>query len=127
MLTNKANWIHAVDQGTLEWWAKQDEKIRNEAPGDEDRVQLTEFVRQLNKWCVGLDELWWPKVPLFDYAILQNLYAQLNTSIPGTIGRYVIVEHYLVCYPEDPETTQMDLHNALADCYFQAKSVPKGI
>ena len=47
-----------VDQGTLEWWAKQDEKIRNEALGDEDRVQLTEFVRQLNKWCVGLDELW---------------------------------------------------------------------
>ena len=50
-----------MTQGTLEWWAKQDEKIRNEAPGDEDRVQLTEFVRQLNKWCVGLDELWCPR------------------------------------------------------------------
>ena len=70
-----------VDQGTLEWWAKQDEKIRNEALGDEDRVQLTEFVRQLNKWCVGLDELWC-QGPLFDYAILQNLYAQLNTPVP---------------------------------------------
>ena len=40
-------------------------------------MPLTEFVRQLNKWCVGLDELWC-QGPLFDYAILQNFYAPYN-------------------------------------------------
>ena len=33
-----------VDNGTLEWWARQDEKIREEALGDGDRVPLTEFL-----------------------------------------------------------------------------------
>ena len=114
-----------VDQGTLEWWAKQDEKIRNEALGDEDRVQLTEFVRQLNKWCVGLDELWC-QGPLFDYAILQNLYAQLNTPVPWNYWQIRDSRTLFNMLPKDPrKDVQMDLHNALADCYFQAKSVQK--
>ena len=112
-----------VDQGTLEWWAKQDEKIRNEALGDEDRVQLTEFVRQLNKWCVGLDELWC-QGPLFDYAILQNLYAQLNTPVPWNYWQIRDSRTLFKCCTSDPrKSMQTDLHNALADAYFQAKSI----
>lgn len=114
-----------VDNGTLEWWGKQDEKIREEALGDEDRVPLTEFVRQLNKWCVGLDELWC-QGPLFDYAILQNLYAQLNTPVPWNYWQIRDSRTLFGMLPEDPrKSIQMDLHNALADCYFQAKSVQK--
>ena len=102
-----------VDQGTLEWWAKQDEKIRNEALGDEDRVQLTEFVRQLNKWCVGLDELWC-QGPLFDYAILQNLYAQLNTPVPWNYWQIRDSRTLFGMLPEDPrKSIQMDLHLSL--------------
>ncbi len=38
-----------VDENTLEWWGRQDEKIRDEALGDEDRVSLNSMVKQLNK------------------------------------------------------------------------------
>ena len=33
-----------VDDNTLEWWSKQDAKIRDEALGDEDRITLLEFI-----------------------------------------------------------------------------------
>ena len=88
-------------------------------------MQLTEFVRQLNKWCVGLDGLWC-QGPLFDYAILQNLYAQLNTPVPWNYWQIRDSRTLFGMLPEDPrKSIQMDLHNALADCYFQAKSVQK--
>ena len=113
-----------VDQGTLEWWAKQDEKIRNEALGDEDRVQLTEFVRQLNKWCVGLDELWC-QGPLFDYAILQNIYKQLGHPVPWQYWQIRDSRTLFSLVPRDIKENRTGLHNALADCFFQAKKVQK--
>ena len=58
---NKVNLIVHVDDNTLEWWGKQDAKIREEALGDEDPTPLLDFIKQLNKFCVGLDELWCPR------------------------------------------------------------------
>ena len=114
-----------VDDNTLEWWSKQDAKIRDEALGDEDRTTLLEFIKQLNKFCVGLDELWC-QGPLFDYAILQNLYAQLGLPVPWNYWQIRDSRTLFNMLPKDPrKDVQMDLHNALADCYFQAKSVQK--
>jgi hypothetical protein len=39
-----------VDEGTLEWWGRQDEKIREEALGDEDRVLLEDTIKQMVCW-----------------------------------------------------------------------------
>lgn len=114
-----------IDDGTLEWWGKQDEKIRDEALGDEDRVPLNEMVKQLNKWCVGLDEIWC-QGPLFDYAILQNLYAQMGQPVPWNYWQIRDSRTLFNMLPKDPrKDIQMSLHNALADCYFQSKSVQK--
>ena len=38
-----------VDDNTLEWWSKQDAKIREEALGDEDRTTLLDFIKQIEK------------------------------------------------------------------------------
>ena len=115
----------SVDEGTLQWWAKQDKAVRDEALGDEDRTTLLEFIKQLNKFCVGLDELWC-QGPLFDYAILQNLYAQLGQPVPWNYWQIRDSRTLFNMLPKDPrKDVQMDLHNALADCYFQAKSVQK--
>ena len=109
----------------MEWWGKQDAKIREEALGDEDRTTLLDFIKQLNKFCVGLDELWC-QGPLFDYAILQNLYAQLGQPVPWNYWQIRDSRTLFNMLPKDPrKDVQMDLHNALADCYFQAKSVQK--
>ena len=114
-----------VDDNTLEWWSKQDATIKDEALGDEVRTTLLEFIKQLNKFCVGLDELWC-QGPLFDYAILQNLYAQLGQPVPWNYWQIRDSRTLFNMLPKDPrKDVQMDLHNALADCYFQAKSVQK--
>ena len=70
-----------VDEGTLEWWGRQDEKIRDEALGDEDRVSLNSMVKQLNKWCVGVDTIWC-QGPAFDIVILEEVCKQLKRGYP---------------------------------------------
>ena len=114
-----------VMEETVEWWGKQAEDVREEALGDHDRIDLKYFIKQLNKWSVGVD-VFWCQGPLFDYAILQNLYAQLETPVPWNYWQIRDSRTLFGMLPEDPRKgIQMDLHNALADCYFQAKSVQK--
>ncbi len=112
-----------IDQSTLDWWGKQDESIREEALGDGDRVGLKELTKSLNKWCVGLDYLWC-QGPLFDYAILENLYKNLQIPIPWNFWQIRDSRTLFAMMPKDPrKAIQSDAHNALADCYYQAKCV----
>ena len=66
-----------VMQETLDWWATQPKEISEEALGDDNRISLEEMVRTINRFAVGVD-VFWCQGPLFDYAILQNLYSQLG-------------------------------------------------
>ena len=70
-----------VMEDTVEWWGKQAEDVREEALGDHDRIDLKYFIKQLNKWSVGVD-VFWCQGPLFDFAILQHFYAQMKVPVP---------------------------------------------
>ena len=70
-----------VMQDTLDWWSKQPKEISEEALSDKDRIGLDDMVRTINKWCVGVD-VFWCQGPLFDYAILQDIYSQLGHPQP---------------------------------------------
>ena len=112
-----------VDEGTIEWWGRQAPEIRDEALGDTDRVIIADFAKEFNKWCVGLDQLWC-QGPLFDYAIIQNLYEQARTPVPFNYWQIRDSRTLFDLMPEDPrKSMQNSLHNALADCYYQAKCV----
>jgi hypothetical protein len=65
----------------LDWWGRQDPEIMEEALGDKDRISLDAMIKTINKWSVGVD-VFWCQGPLFDYAILQNLYTQLGHPQP---------------------------------------------
>ena len=42
-----------IDDNTLAWWTKQDQKIQDEAFGDhEDRVNMDQLTKAINKFCV---------------------------------------------------------------------------
>ena len=72
----------SIDDNTLAWWTKQDQNIQDEAFGEhEDRVNMDQLTKAINKFCVGVDQLWC-QGPLFDYAILQNLYKNVNKPCP---------------------------------------------
>ena len=114
-----------VMQDTLDWWGRQDPEIMEEALGDKDRISLDEMVKTINKWCVGVD-VFWCQGPLFDYAILQHLYKQMETPVPWNYWQIRDSRTVFNMMPQDPRKgMQTDLHNALADCYYQAKCLQK--
>jgi len=112
-----------IDDNTLAWWSKQSESIRNEALSEGDRVSVKQFLKEINRFCVGLDNLWC-QGPLFDYAMLQNLYRQAGEPCPWNFWQIRDSRTLFAMMPVDPrKQIQEELHNALADSYYQAKCV----
>ena len=114
---------HVMDD-TLDWWAKQSEDIREEALGDKDRIDLDNMIKTINKFSVGVD-VFWCQGPLFDYAILQNLYTQLGHPVPWQYWQIRDSRTLFNLVPRDKNEKRVGLHNALSDCIFQAKKVQK--
>ena len=64
-----------VSESTLEWWAKLPQHIQDDAFSEDSRIPVTEFMKELNRYCVGADKIWC-QGPQFDMLILENLYIQ---------------------------------------------------
>ena len=112
-----------IDDGTMEWWAKQPKNIQDIAFAEEGRTKLTEFTKSLNKWLVGCDQIWC-QGPQFDMVIIENLYKMLNTHTNWAYWQIRDSRTLFAMMPSDPrKAIQESLHNALADCYYQAKCV----
>ena len=73
---------------------------------------------------MGVD-IFWCQGPLFDYAILQNLYAQLGQPVPWNYWQIRDSRTLFSLVPKDHNEKRTGLHNALQDCIFQAKKVQK--
>jgi len=72
---------------------------------------------------VGVDVLWGHGYG-FDVTIVEDMYRQLSTPIPWNFWQVKDGRTFLSLLPSDPrKTMQQDLHNALADSYYQAKAI----
>jgi hypothetical protein len=111
-----------IDEGTIKWWSEQAEDVRNEALGDENRVSLDEFTSQLNKFVVGVDEIW-SQGTVFDIIILENLYRQLEKPIPWQYYQIRDSRTLFQVHGDPREKGKAGLHNALEDCISQASAV----
>ena len=112
-----------IDDDTIAWWGRQSQEIQDEAFGDHDRVTLDEMTRHFNRWCVGVDYLWC-QGPTFVFTILQDLYKNIEKPAPWHYWQIRDSRTLFSLMPRDPrKDIQEQLHNALADCYFQAKCV----
>ena len=60
---------------------------------------------------------------MFDYAILQNIYAQLGHPVPWQYWQIRDSRTLFSLVPRDLNEKRTGLHNALEDCYFQARKV----
>lgn len=115
----------SINDDTLAWWASQPQTIQDEAFGDHDRTSVAQFVRQLNRWCVGLDQIWC-QGPTFDFVILTDFYRMAGEPCPWHYWQIRDSRTLFSLMPTDPrKEIQEQLHNALADSYFQAKCVQK--
>jgi len=115
-----------IDDDTLEWWNKQDEQIREDALSEDNRISLNKFTNIFNKYIVGCDYLWC-KGPMFDYAILRDLYVQLGNPMPWSHWQIRDCRTLFGLMTREQRNFMMEqqhmAHNALADAYFQAQWV----
>lgn len=112
-----------TSDSTIKWWSEQDPAIMEEAFDQTNAVSVEEALQQLNKWVVGVDEIWGQGYG-FDVTMLEDMYRNIGKPIPWQFWQISDARTITKRMPEDPrKKMQTALHNALADAYFQAKSV----
>ena len=117
----------SIDPSTLDWWATQDAAVMEEALGDHNRIPVLEVLTALNKWCVGVDAIW-AQGPVFDIAILENMFRQYEHHIPWPFWKIRDSRTLFGIMPKDPrKEITFEAHNALEDCKVQAQCVQKSI
>lgn len=116
-----------VSDSTIEWWAKQPESVVNDAFYNDDMVSMESAAAQINKWLVGLDRVWAQGVA-FDIPILEDFLKSAGAGVNFDFWNVRDSRTILAAMPKDPrKEMQQDLHNALADAYFQAVALQKSI
>ena len=112
-----------VNDSTIAWWGQQDPKVQEEAFSENDRTHPKVFLEHLPKWMVGVDVLWGHGYG-FDITIIEDMLRSYAKPIPWQFWQVRDSRTLFACCKVDPrKSMQSDLHNALADSYFQAKGV----
>ena len=93
-------------------------------PHSELYFKVCEALRQVSKWSVGVDTIWGQGYG-FDITILEDMYRMLGVPIPWQFWQIKDSRTLFTCCKTDPRKVlgQENLHNALADAYFQARGV----
>ena len=111
-----------VQEDTLQWWMNQAEDVREEAIGEGGRVSIESFYKELNRFMVGVNNIW-AQGPVFDIAILENIYRQYGWPTPWQFWQ-IRDSRTLFGVHGDPRVKgRAGHHNALADCVYQAQGV----
>ena len=112
-----------VNPETLNWWATQPKEIQ-EAAFAEDRISIKQFTKLLNKFIVGTDRIW-AQGPVFDIAIMENLYRQLSLPIPWQYYNIRDSRTIIKALGSEIKHERINAHDALSDCKFQAGYIKK--
>jgi 3' exoribonuclease, RNase T-like len=111
-----------VREDTMQWWLDQAEAVREEALGMEDRIPVEQMLRELNRFLVGVKNIW-AQGTVFDIGILEHLYKQYN-MVPNWEYWQIRDSRTLFGVHGDPRVKGKEgLHNALEDCVSQAEAV----
>ena len=111
-----------VQEDTLAWWSQQAEDVREEALGEGNRVSLETMYQDLNRFCVGAENIWC-QGPAFDIVILENIYRQMGWPTPWQFWQIRDSRTLFGVHGDPREKGKAGLHNALEDCVSQAQGV----
>jgi hypothetical protein len=111
-----------VQEETVQWWGKQPAEVFEEAMGETGRVSLDVMTADLNRFLVGVDNIWC-QGPAFDIVILENLYRQLIKPTPWQFWQIRDSRTLFGVHGDPREKDRKAAHNALMDCYYQAIGV----
>lgn len=80
--TEKYNRI--INEGTLQWWANQNEYALQEAFGEHGRTPFDDCIRKLYKFCWNRRAVW-SNGASFDIVVAESCFRQVLTDIPNPI------------------------------------------
>jgi exodeoxyribonuclease VIII len=106
----------SMDQGTIDWWAKQPAAAQAEAFNSENRMSLTQALNELTKLIWSSSHIW-ANGPTFDMAILENAYKSSGMSLPWQYYNVRDARTVYSLWPDLPKPTTS--HHALEDCKRQ--------
>lgn len=110
-----------IDPNTLDWWAKQDARIMEEAFSPYDRIPIVEAIDRFHKFAWGCAKFW-SHGATFDLVIIEDLYRQLNKTVPWSYWQ-LRDTRTLFDLGFDADMTNDSKHDALADALRQARGV----
>lgn len=110
-----------IDPNTLDWWAKQDPEIMEEAFSSEDRISLNDAMDRFHKFAWGCDAFW-SHGATFDLVMLEDVMRQLGRPFPWNYWQ-LRCSRTLFSLGVDPEMPQNSKHDALQDAIRQAIGV----
>lgn len=110
-----------IDQNTLDWWAKQNLEVMEEAFDPSGRIKFEDAITQFHKFAWGCDKFW-SHGSVFDLMILEDMYQQLNRTPPWEF--FNLRDTRTLFDLANPEMEKsVNQHNALFDAIRQAKGV----
>lgn len=110
-----------IDDGTIEWWSKQDKAVQEEAFDPEGRENILDVMNDFYRFCMGSSKFW-SHGSTFDIIILEHYFRQLNKPYPWKFWE-VRDTRTLFDLGFDPEMPQANKHHALEDARRQAIGV----
>jgi hypothetical protein len=115
-----------IDDSTITWWSSQNANVQAEAFSDENRIGLQDFARELNRYMVGVDKIWYHGAN-FDMVIIENLFDQLGVGRNWQFWQLRDSRTLFDVMPSDPrkDFDQRNLHNSLEDSRVQARAVQR--
>lgn len=111
----------SVSEDTLKWWGEQDDAVRADVFREEGRSTVKSALDELAEFVKDTDGVW-AQGPTFDMVILENLYNGFGRKAPWRFNK-VRDSRTIFAVFGDPRGKFDLAHNALVDCYHQAKGV----
>lgn len=111
-----------IDQNTLDWWAKQEPAVMEEAFSSDGRISVEDAVTAFHKFAWGCDKFW-SHGAVFDLIIIEDLYRQLNRTPPWEFWRCRDTRTLFDLADPEMAVDKNQQHNALFDAVRQAKGV----
>jgi len=110
-----------IDPNTLDWWAKQNSEVMEEAFSLDGRIGFENAISQFHKFAWGCDKFW-SHGSVFDLMIIEDMYQQISRTPPWEF--FNLRDTRTLFDLADPEMEKSNQqHNALFDAIRQAKGV----
>lgn len=110
-----------VSQDTLGWWAQQSQQAQDEAFSTDGRIDISDAINQLYKFCWGAKRVWSHGAG-FDVIILEHVFRKVEKAVPWKFWE-VRDTRTLFDLGINPNRPPVLKHHALEDAWNQAVGV----